>query len=155
MSVADIFGQNSERLLGVTGWIGEHPATGTDVAHLLVYPFGNDVAARMRALADLLELAEPGAMWPTAAAVLTLDRDTAGDHAQIRGADRALLFERPVSTEWAAVAAVCGRVVLTLGQDGYDGSSAKLERYLARANRLRSALVAVDADAATDGSDGR
>lgn len=79
----------------------------------------------------------------------------AGPGSQVRGANRALLFERPVSTEWAAVAGARGQVVVTMGPDGYDGRDAELERYLARAARLRMALVPVDPGAPNDGGEGR
>lgn len=143
MTVADIFGQDGERRLALTGWIGEHPATGADVAHLLLYPLGHGVADKMRTLADVLGLrpADAGPMTTSTAAYLTVDDD--GPHAQIRTADGALLVERPVTPEWAAAARVGAAVVLTAGQDGHTGRAADLDRYLARPRRLRMALLSL------------
>ena len=42
-------------LLAATGWIGEHPMTGADVAHLLVLcPIGCDAGSRKSHWPDLL-----------------------------------------------------------------------------------------------------
>lgn len=44
-------------LLAATGWIGEHPATGADVAHLLLYPATDldpDTAVKVAAIAALV-----------------------------------------------------------------------------------------------------
>jgi hypothetical protein len=143
VTVADILGQDGERRLALTGWIGEHPATGADVAHLLLYPLGHGVAAKMRAVAELLDLrgALAGPVHTSTAAYLTVDDD--GPHAQIRTADTALLIERPVTAEWAVAARTAGQVMLTAGQDGYTGHPRELERYLARGRRLSMALLDV------------
>lgn len=44
-------------LLAATGWIGEHPQTGADVAHLLLYPatgIEQDTPAKIATLARLI-----------------------------------------------------------------------------------------------------
>lgn len=44
-------------LLAATGWIGEHPVTGADVAHLLLYPATDtdpDSPAKIAAIAALV-----------------------------------------------------------------------------------------------------
>lgn len=138
---AAVLGQWSERLIAMTGWIGEHPGDGGDVAHLLVYPTGHSAAASMRAAADMFglrdaldpPLAQPG---PDVAALAIRDDGWVSLYAHGQQ-----VAERPVTAEWAEVARARGQVMLTLGWDGYSGRDNELERYLARGRRLSMGLI--------------
>ena len=44
--VATLFGQSGEQALVMTGWIGEHPGDGSDVAHLVLHPAGHGPSLR-------------------------------------------------------------------------------------------------------------
>ena len=57
-ALAWILGQRSETPIAISGWLGEHPEDGRDVAHLIVHPLAVGVADKMRQLAQLLGLAQ-------------------------------------------------------------------------------------------------
>jgi hypothetical protein len=118
-------GVDTDRTLSLTGWIGETPEG--DAAFLLLYPNGHGAAARMRQLAETLELA-PG---PTAPPPSThqASAEIASDHLILRFPG----FETriPVHADYAQTARR-GWGVLVIGHDGWDGRHAGLDKYLSR-----------------------
>lgn len=128
--------------LGMTGWVGVHPHDGGDVAHLLLYPTTAgppDVAAKLRVAAGLYGL-RTGAP-PTVPAEVTSVAVTAG-WVQLLHAGQ-LVVERPITAEWSAVAATRGLVLLSLGEEPYDGRADTLDPYLDRMLRRRRLHVAL------------
>lgn len=99
-------------LLAATGWIGEHPRTGADVAHLLIYPATDldpQSAAKLAILADTLGLrsARTSGDPPLIEGGLDLDRG----RLTAAGLDMAV---PPLNDEWAAAVAAQGFAVVTL-----------------------------------------
>lgn len=85
-------------LLALTGWIGEHPRTGADVAHLLAFPAtGFDVHShdKMAALAEVWGL---GGMDETPMADVSVTLDPARLHTS--GGD----WDIPAEPEWETAA---------------------------------------------------
>lgn len=127
-AIAAILGQAGERLLGMTGWIGEHPVTGGDVPHLLMAPFGHGVAGSVRSLAEALGMSG-GPM-----------RDIPGMSVEPAGEDRVrlrlgdLALHRPITKQWTRTADECGYVIVSIGAQPLTGSRPRdIDRYLARA----------------------
>lgn len=138
--VADILGQASERRVALTGWVGEHPLDGGDIAHLLLYPAGHGIAREMRRLADLLGLAPALAGPPTEVPPDTTRMTVEHGWARLHYGDTAWL-RRPVNPEWSDAALARHVIMLTVGQDGWTGRTADLDRYLARGQRLHLGLI--------------
>lgn len=141
--MAFLLGQDSDRVLMLTGWIGEHPGDGRDIAHLLLYPAGHGVAAKMRALADMLRLAPALAGAPKLIPPDVTHVQLADGWARIHSGD-SMIVERPVPGEMASVALARQQIVLTVGQDGYTGRPQDLDAYLGRIKRLYMGLVPVE-----------
>jgi hypothetical protein len=142
--VASILRQGGEQLLMMSGWIGEHPDDRSDVAHLILYPAGHGVADKMRVLADVAQLARGDAAHlpdvdPDAAA-LGISREGGDVWAQLY-LGGTLAAERPITEELAAAAEAQRWVILTMGQDPWDGRTATLDRYLGRTHRLHLGRV--------------
>lgn len=140
-------GQDSERIMALAGWIGEHPTTGADVAHLLLHPLGDGAAAKVRQLADALGLARAGtgAMVdvPPDTAWATIDDAAEGRSVWLHYGDSAWIH-RPVTPDWEAAAAGQRFVILTAGVDGLHVRSLRdVDRYIARAHRLYTGKVRV------------
>lgn len=143
--VASVFGQWTERTIAVTGWIGEHPRDGSDVAHLLIYPTGHGAAAGMRAAAAMLGLvpADTAGDPPTVHADQASLSLTGEGWLQVHVGD-SLVAERPITPDWAT-ATRRGWAIVTMGQDGYSGRPQELDRYLSRPGRLRIGRLTVRA----------
>lgn len=138
-------GQDSDRLLNLTGWIGEHPATGADVANLLLHPLGGGVAGKMRNLAGALGLgrADVGAMTevPPDTTWATLGDAPEGRSVWLHYGDTAWLH-RPVTAEWETAATGQRMVLLIVGMDGlHVRGMPDVERYLRRPQRLYTGLI--------------
>lgn len=135
---------DGDRLVSLTGWIGEHPQDGSDVAHLLLHPLGDGQAQRMRQVAELFGLG------PATTGLLDVPPDTtlarvAATYVTLRYRDSDTIG-RPVPAEWVKTALAQRFVIVTLGMDGLTGvtsSGQRLDRYLARVNRLRIGRVRV------------
>lgn len=152
-AVADVLGQASERLLVLTGWIGEAPTDGADVAHLLMHPLGHGVADKMRVLAGLLGLGpatELAALTevPAEVASVALVTDARDTWAQLHIGE-AMVAERPVPPDWQAAARSRGWVILTVGQDPLE-TVRDLDRYLTRSRRLHIGRLTLQ-EPSTDG----
>lgn len=140
---------SGDRLVAMTGWIGEHPRDGSDIAHLLIHPLGDGQAARMRQVAELLGLG------PAVTGLVDVPPDTtlarvADTHVSLRYRDSDTIG-RPVPAEWVKTALAQRFVIVTVGLDGLAGvpGGSRLDKYLARANRLRVGRIRV-----TTASDG-
>jgi len=127
-------GQAGERQLMCTGWVGEHPQGGGDVAHLLLYPAGHGVADRMRTLATGLGLG------PGDQPLRHLDREEVhawlddDSHVHVQGPGGEVA-ERPVPGAWRSAATTRGYLVLSIGMDPLvwrTGDWDALDRWLAR-----------------------
>ncbi|PWV71416.1 hypothetical protein SAMN05421630_115147 [Prauserella marina] len=133
----------SDRDLLLTGWIGERPDTGRDLAHLLLTPRTSSVDP-----ADMARLA----------AQLGLSPATAGPPVEVEDElsyvliDRPLIYlvlydvddriSRPVDDEWIR-AAKSGTVMLTCGLQPWTGTTiAELDAYLPRATLYMGLLSA-------------
>ncbi|MBE1580521.1 hypothetical protein ACFORH_39090 [Amycolatopsis roodepoortensis] len=124
------------RELGLTGWVGEHPINGTDVAHLLLSPRSSTaVAEGVELLAELLGLRPlKNGVMPDIPAVIT--------RAELRGSDVHVLYgddgdlTRPVTPEWTDAAIKQRFVIVTFGTAPFTGDLAALDRYLERDDRL-------------------
>lgn len=118
-------GVDTDRLLSLTGWIGDTPEG--QAAFLLLYPHAMDAAARMRKLAEVLELA-PG---PTSPPPDThqVDAVIGGDRLTLRLPGMQVSI--PIHADYAAAAAR-GWGVLVIGQDGWDGRWSGIDTYLSR-----------------------
>lgn len=131
------------RDVALTGWIGDHPADGSDVAHLLLYPVGPGTAEGMELLAETLGLVRSDGprmveVPPELAAV------------QVRGPWASLVIGGeslpaiPVYAGWRRAAAAHRLVVLSLWLDPLDGVSLpELDRYTARRDRVWVGLLAL------------
>lgn len=101
-------------LLAATGWIGEHPATGADMAHLLLYPatdLDQGSSAKVARLADVLGLQALTVQAPPRMTRLTVDW-RAG---QITNHGRPVVPALPPLTPpWVTAARVQEAVVITL-----------------------------------------
>ncbi|MFK0250171.1 hypothetical protein ACIQUM_36180 [Amycolatopsis azurea] len=123
------------RELFLTGWIGEHPINGTDVAHLLLCPHSTAVAEGVELFAELLQLRpySDGVM-PDIPAVIA--------RVELHGLDVHFFYgdegdlSRPVPADWADAAANQGFVIVTFGTAPFAGDLAELDRYFERADRL-------------------
>lgn len=131
-------GQAGEQRVEMTGWIGGHPVTGVDVAHLMVMPQGHGIADRMRQLAEVLELArmDSGQPLPEPTDTRIVLHDT---EVQLWRADRTVAH-RDVPGGWRQTAVEQGYVVLSVGTDPLH-SMADLDRYLRRTHRVYAALI--------------
>lgn len=139
-------GAGDQQQLVATGWVGEHPEDGGDVAHLLLHPAGHRSAEPMRRLAQALTLTQAD----TAAPITTVDYDVATAHVDhdsvlhLYGRGGTELIERPVTGAWWSAAARRGYLVLSIGMDPLhrrDGDMAALDGYLERRHRYALALV--------------
>lgn len=146
MPDAFIFGQDTERLVGLTGWIGTHPDTGADIAHLLVYPQGSDIGQKMRSLAALYQLApmSAGTMPEISPEVAhaTIDAEPV-----VRIQPGAGTLHRAVTGDWAVAARAQGAIVLTVGERAlrYDHRRPlrSIDRYLADPSGKYTGLLSV------------
>lgn len=142
--VADLHGQLGEQQLAITGWVGEHPGDGGDVAHLLVHPHGHGVADKMRALGVILGLAVDGAPAQVPPDTTWIELDEPPGWARIHHGDAAWIG-RPVASDWLDVARARHMVVLSLALDaGNVTAGAPLDRYIdsqVRRGRLYLGLV--------------
>ena len=138
-------GQDSERIIRLTGWIGEHPATGADVAHLLLYPDGHGAAAKMRRLAEALGLNRADAEMTKPAADLahaSLGDAPEGRSVWLHGHANYPFAHVPVNAEWESAATAQQLVVLTVGMDGgVIRDLGDVHRYLRRPHRLHTGLL--------------
>lgn len=122
MTEADAWwlGQAGERRITATGWIGEHPVNGQDVAHLLLYPLGGGVARQMLQLSGALGLtgADAGPMTsvPPDTTWATLGPAPEGPSVWLHYGDQAWLH-RPVTPEWENAAQHQRMLVLTVSLD--------------------------------------
>ncbi|SFQ27033.1 hypothetical protein [Amycolatopsis rubida] len=135
---------SSPRDLLVTGWIGEHPRDGSDVAHLLVVPRSWAISEGMPLVADALGLA------PLAehSALARVPRETArvvlGSYGVRLLFGSSGVLSHPGDGDWKGAAARHGFVIVTCGQDPFSGGIDQLDGYLARPGRLRMGMVSVD-----------
>lgn len=98
-------------LLAATGWIGEHPADGTDVAHLLLYPatdFDTLSGPKIQVLASVFEMVDATVGAPGRSTTVSLDATTRLAHLP------GLVLAVEASVEWWAAAQAHGMVVVTL-----------------------------------------
>jgi hypothetical protein len=135
----------------LTGWIGEHPADGSDVAHLLLYSAGPGTAEGMELVADTLGLVRSDSLRmvtvdPAVATVTTRQHPLM---AYLEVGDQEVMFHAPavaVPQEWAVAAAAHGLVVLSLGVDPLSAVSIEaLDAYTERRDRVWVGLVLVEA----------
>lgn len=98
-------------LLAATGWIGEHPADGTDVAHLLLYPatdFDALTGAKIKELASMYEMVDATVGEPGRSTTVSLDATIQLAH--LAGLE--LPVEAPA--DWWVAAQAHGMAVVTL-----------------------------------------
>ena len=98
-------------LLAGTGWIGEHPVDGSDVAHLLLYPataFDPDTAVKVAALAVVWGMVDATAGEPVPTPDLWVDADARVLHQP----GMTTAFDAPV--DWWTAATAHGLVVVSL-----------------------------------------
>ena len=148
--LALILGQRTERRLGMTGWIGEHPDDGRDIAHLLIHPLGHGVADLMRRLADAFGLprsdAGPMHQIPPDTVYAQLDDQDPTGRPEIwihHGQDAWL--HRGITNDFGQVLRERRYAVLWIGIDGATDvdQAAGRERYMRRAHRLYVGLIRV------------
>jgi hypothetical protein len=136
-----VTGLPGARDVALTGWIGDHPADGSDVAHLLLYPVGPGIAEGMEMLAETLSLVRSDG--PRMVEVLpeVASMRVVGAHASLVIGDEALLVF-PVRAGWRRAAEAHRLVVLSLGLDPLDGvSMPALDRYTAHCDRVWVGLL--------------
>ncbi|MCI2421108.1 hypothetical protein MOQ72_27060 [Saccharopolyspora sp. K220] len=127
----------------LSGWIGEHPVTGQDVAHLLLAPATGAITELMPLLADALGLQ------PIAGAPAQVDPAIA--HVALEGQSTVRVLYgtggelvRPITPEWASAALGLRMVMLTCGtQPAPKNTQAALDCYLATAKGLYMGLLSV------------
>ena len=98
-------------LLAFTGWVGEHPRDGSDVAHLLLYPatsFDPDSAAKVSALSVVLGMVDATADEPSVTADVWVDLASRVLHQP----GMSTVFDAPA--EWWAAATAHRLVVVSL-----------------------------------------
>lgn len=145
--VSYLLGQAGEHLLQATGWIGDHPSDGSDVAHLLVQPAGHGAADKIRLLAGGLGCgpALDGTLVdvPPDLAYGTLADAREGMSVWL-STPCAPVLHRPVPPDWQTAARAHGWIILTIGMDPYIGRTERdLNRYLSRAHRLYMGRVSL------------
>jgi hypothetical protein len=128
----------------LTGWVGEHPADGSDVAHLLLYPGAPGIMEGMELLAETLGLVRSDSPQMVSvdpsAAMVTISQHPPVTHLMVGDQE----VTRPVSEEWVAAAAAHGLVVLSLGVDPLSAVSIEaLDAYTERRDRVWVGLVPV------------
>ena len=99
-------------LLAATGWIGEHPVTGADVAHLLLYPATDldpDSPSKLTALALVVGAVPAGAAG--ALPVIDAEVDVRG---LLRFGGQIVSLPDDPGGEWSAAAIAQGFVVVTI-----------------------------------------
>ncbi|WP_020578253.1 hypothetical protein [Actinopolymorpha alba] len=138
-------GQRSIELLSLATWIGMHPVTGADVAHLLVHPRSDGFAEKIQRLAEALGLAraDTGDMIQVApdTAWATFRDAGAGRSVWLHYADTEWL-QHPITPAWEAAASAHRFIVLSAGMDGLHAQSLRhIDPYLARAHRLYTGLI--------------
>lgn len=101
-------------LLAATGWIGEHPDTGADVAHLLLYPATDldpGAPAKIQALADALGFIRLDAPARPPRTKLTVD----WRHEQLQLGDEVLIERLPhLTPDWITSARIQRLAVISL-----------------------------------------
>ena len=164
-AVADILGQNTEQLVSLTSWVGEHPTDGRDFPFLLLAPHAHGIADKMRSLAALLQLSNGSTTAPPDYPGLAVPPDTVhatitgqgaphpGGPGGMLGIDHAgtltvhygdtARMQRPIDTEWATIAGDRRQAMLVVGVDGWIGRVDDLDTYLSRAHRLHLGLIRV------------
>lgn len=141
-----VAGQPGERHVMSTGWVGEHPGDGGDVAHLLLYPQGHGVTAHMRTLAAGLGLGpadEPLRELRPDEVHVWLDDDSRV-HVQGPGGEVAA---RTVHGSWWSAATTRGYIILSVGMDPLvwrTGDWTALDRWLARGRHQLGMVEVVD-----------
>jgi hypothetical protein len=134
-----------DRDLDMTGWIGEHPVNGRDVAHLPLYPNDHGIDTEMSQVASALGLAsavDGPASVPVEQARVTIR----GDIVHVLFGDHGTLV-RPVQADWVQAAQDQGIVMVTCGMDPWTGSDVDdLDPYLSRTDRLFIGLLRVTHD---------
>ena len=142
--VSWLHGQAGEGRVHCTGWISEAPPGQDDMALLLLYPERHGVAAKMRQLADALDLVEASRPdvpdVPPDTAYLQVDQ--AAGTVALRYGEMGV-FERPVEPGWRDTAVATHTAVLAVGVDPWTGRLADLDAYTARAHRLHHGVIRV------------
>lgn len=101
-------------LLAATGWIGEHPQTGADVAHLLLYPatgIEQDTAAKIATLARLVGAVDA---FVATGRLARLDAEVDARRGILRVFQETVALPDGWLGEWAQIAEAAGFVVVTL-----------------------------------------
>lgn len=99
-------------LLAATGWVGEHPRTGADVAHLLLYPatdLDTDTGGKIASLAALWALTDA-----TSTGMETSELRVSLDPAVVLLPGHAAVQLPPLNTDWLAAAKAQRFVVASL-----------------------------------------
>lgn len=129
------------RNVALTGWISDHPADGSDVAHLLLYPTGTGTAEGMELLAETLGLVRSDGPRMAQVPAEVASMRVVGAHASLVIGDDALLAF-PVRAGWRRAAEAHRLVVLSLGLDPLDDVSIEaLGRYTAHCDRVWVGLL--------------
>ncbi len=118
-------GLDTDRLIGVTGWVGETPAG--EVPFILLYPVRGGLDADMQRLASVLGLAVGADGAPPQTPGIASATVTDG---WVRLSIGDWITELPAGPEFSA-AARTGWGVLVAGQREWSGNHAELDRYLA------------------------
>lgn len=131
--------------IALTGWIGEHPFDGDDVAHLLLYPTVEGHEATLDQIGRDLGLG------PATSLMVDTDEQQVSAKLAADGWIHLHMAQEeiaaiPVNQDWANAAARRGYLMLTLGQRAWDGNHASLNDYVADPTYLRMGLVAVTAN---------
>lgn len=99
-------------LLAATGWVGEHPRTGADVAHLLLYPatdLDTDTGGKIASLASLWGLTDA-----TSTGMETSELQVSLEPAVVVLPGQDAVPLPPLNAEWRAAARSQGFVVASL-----------------------------------------
>ncbi|MFI6030805.1 hypothetical protein [Amycolatopsis magusensis] len=124
---------SSARQFHVTAWIGAHPVTGADVAHLLLHPQSAAASVDCRAVATALDLAsiDGRAMPSVPAGTAHVIVDGRAVHLRI-GTELVLSQPYQPPPEWIHAAEEHGFVILSCGTTHFTGGLADLDAYLGR-----------------------
>jgi hypothetical protein len=131
---------SSDRFIAMTGWVGEHPVDGGDVAHLLLYPTSSDYSTDVRQLSEFLGLGLASAQMVEVDPSRCSASVAADGWVHLRaGADEIAAI--PTNALWCAAAEHRKYLMLTLGVAPWNGDHISLEGYVADLGELYMGLL--------------
>ena len=129
--------------LALSGWVRDHPLDGRELAHLLLYPISPGHEEQLDRLGKSLGLAIPSSR------MTDVDREQASAQLTLDGRVHLLIgqlreFTAMPTVGWIEAASRRGHVMLTLGQQAWNGDDLLLGAYLADSAFLRMGLVGIE-----------